>query len=203
MRKYIYAAILAVAVTASGGAFAMATEAAVKQDQGQFADTSTPVPKDTTRVETTPGTTTTVVVKGGDLAAKILDWFWVAFGGSIGLLASAVLYKIFGYFGVQTTQMQRDQLQAIIVNGLNAGAAKAQTTLRSSDKLDFSSKNVIVNEAIQYTQDHAAETIKALGLDPKSGDAVQVIKARIETALNDPAIPTPAAITPDTGIKRA
>lgn len=149
--------------------------------------------------ESQPNTTTTVTVRGGDLAAKILDWFWVAFGGSIGLLGTAVLYKIFGYFGIQTTEMQRAQLQAVIVNGLNAGAAKAQAQLRGSDKLDLSVKNQVVIDAIAYTQAHAQETIKALGLDPKSGDAVDAIRARIETALNDPASPTPAAITPPEG----
>lgn len=149
--------------------------------------------------ESQPNTTTTVTVRGGDLAAKILDWFWVAFGGSIGLIGTAVLYKIFNYFGIQTTEMQRAQLQSVIVNGLNAGAARAQAQLRNSDKLDISVKSQIVQDAIVYTQNHAQETIKALGLDPKSGDAVETIRARIETALNDPATPTPAAITPPEG----
>lgn len=146
-----------------------------------------------------PATTTTVTVKGGDLAAKILDWFWVAFGGTLGLLATAVLYKIFGYFGIQTTDIQRAQLQSIIVNGLNAGAAKAQVSLHGMTELDFTAKNQIIADAVIYAQNHAAETIKALGLDPKSGEAVEAIKARIETALNDPMQPTPPAITPESG----
>jgi hypothetical protein len=127
----------------------------------------------------------------------------VAFGTAI---AGAVLWlitRVLGWFGIQTTDMQRAQLQAIVVNGLNAAAAKAQVSLRSTDKLDFSSKSAIVNDAVQYAQDHAAETIKALGLDPKSGEAVEAIRARIETALNDPNTPTPPAITPATSIAKA
>lgn len=131
------------------------------------------------------------------------SWLQVAFGTAI---AGAVLWlitRVLGWFGIQTTDMQRAQLQAIVVNGLNAAAAKAQVSLRSTDKLDFSSKSAIVNDAVQYAQDHAAETIKALGLDPKSGEAVEAIRARIETALNDPNTPTPPAITPATSIAKA
>lgn len=140
--------------------------------------------------------TSTTVVSGGNLAADLIEWLKVAFGTTIG---AAVLWGIsrgLTLMGIKATDLQKAQLQAIIVNGLNAGAAKAQASLRDNRALDISSKNQIVNEAIAYAQAHGAETIKALGMDPKSGDAVEAIKARIETALNDPAAPTPPAITP-------
>lgn len=197
MKKYVLALFIA-AAAATGAAASTST-----QLPSMVVAQADPARKDTTRVETSAPVTSTTTVKGGNLAAEVIQWIQVAFVPVIGTVVLAVLYKVFGYFGIQTTEMQRAQLQSIIVNGLNAGAAKAQVNLRATDKLDFSSKNAIVNDAIAYTQDHAAETIKALGLDPKSGEAVQAIKARIETALNDPATPTPPAITPVTGQKAA
>lgn len=157
-------------------------------------------PKDTTRVETSAPVTSTTTVKGGDLAAQVIEWLQVAFGTVIAGAALWLITRVLGWFGIQTSEMQRAQLQGIVVNGLNAAAAKAQVSLRSTDKLDFSSKSQIVNDAVKYAQDHASETIKALGLDPNSGDAVEAIKARIETALNDPKTPTPPAITPPSGM---
>lgn len=158
----------------------------------------------TTTVKTdAPVTTTTTTVKGGGWAAAILEWIQVALLPTLGAVAIAVLLKIFAYFGIQTTEVQRNQLQDIIVNGLNSAASKAATDLRSTAKLDFTVKSQIVNDAIKYAQDHGAETIKALGLDPQSGDAVEAIKARIETALNDPRTPTPAPITPPSGMPTA
>ena len=147
----------------------------------------------------TPPTKSTITIKGGDLAAQILDWFYVAFGGILSAGVMALIYKVFGYFGIKTTDIQRAQLEAVVVNGLSSGAAQAQMRLRATDKLDITSKNEIVNAAIDYTQRHAAETIRALGLDPKSGEAVEAIRARIEKVLNDPSTPTPPAITPPSG----
>jgi hypothetical protein len=49
---------------------------------------------------------------------------------------------------------------------------------------------------VAYVQDHGADAIKTLGLDPQSGAAVEAIKARIETAIADPTIPTPKILDP-------
>lgn len=151
-----------------------------------------------TRTPTEPAQVTTTV-KGGSLLADVVQWFWLAFGTVVTGGIMVLVTKIFAYFGVQTTSEQRAQLQAVVVNGLNSAAARAQTSLRNNEKLDITLKGQIVAEAVEYTQAHAAETIKALGLDPNSGDAVEAIRARIETALNDPATPTPPAITPPEG----
>lgn len=193
MKKYILALFI-VAAAATGAAAATETQVSLP-DRGIVLAQVAPAPN-TTVVETSAPVTSTTVVKGGNLAAEVIQWIQVAFIPVIGTVVLAVLYKIFGYFGIQTTEMQRTQLQSIVVNGLNAAAANAQVSLRSSDKLDFSSKSAIVNDAVRYAQEHAAETIKALGLDPQGGEAVEAIKARIETALNDPNTPTPPAITP-------
>ena len=151
-----------------------------------------------TRTPTEPAQVTTTV-KGGSLLADIVQWFWLAFGTVVTGAIMGLIYKVFAYFGIQVEGAQRAQLQAVVVNGLNSAAAKAQASLRDNEKLDIDLKGQIVADAIEYTQAHAAETIKALGLDPNSGDAVEAIRARIETALNDPKTPTPPAITPPEG----
>jgi hypothetical protein len=153
----------------------------------------------TTSVQTSAPVTSTTVVKGGNLAAEILQWVQVAFGTTIGAAILWAFVRGLAYMGIKITSEQKDQLQAIIINGLNAAAAKAQTDLRSNQRLDMSVKSKIVADAVAYTQAHGEETIKALGLEPNSGEAIEAIRARIETALNDPNAPTPPAITPSTG----
>lgn len=190
MKKYILA--LFIAAAAATGATAVTS---TQTPSMVLAQTSS-APKDTTLVETSAPVTSTTVVKGGNVAAEIIQWLQVAFGTTIGAAVLWAISRGLGLMGIKATDMQKAQLQAIIVNGLNAGAAKAQASLRDNRALDISSKNQIVNDAIAYTQAHGAETIKALGLDAKSGDAVEAIKARIETALNDPNTPTPPVITP-------
>lgn len=140
--------------------------------------------------------TPVTIVKGGDLAAQVLEWLQVAFGSTAGGAFLWVVVRGLKYLGIQITEAQKSQLQAIIVNGLNAAAARAEANLRANPNLDIPIKSQIVADAVSYTQDHGAETIKALGLDPKSGEAIDAIKARIETALNDPKTPTPAVVTP-------
>jgi hypothetical protein len=88
----------------------------------------------------------------------------------------------------------RARLQEIIVNGLNVGAAQATKDLAGRDPITI--KNETVAQAVAYAQAHGADAIKQLGLDPKSGAAVEAIKARIETAIADPAVPTPAVLDP-------
>lgn len=138
----------------------------------------------------------TTVVQGGTVAAQIIDWLKVAFGSAISLLATGLIYKALSWMGVQVTEQQKSALQAVIVNGVNDAAAKAEVSLRNNPNLDVNVKSDIVAQAVRYTQAHAADTIKALGLDPQSGQAVEAIKARIATALNDPNTPTPPVITP-------
>lgn len=137
------------------------------------------------------------VVSTGTWAGEVLTWLAAAFSVPIGAVGVAVLLKIFKILGVQVTDQMKAQLQGIIVNGINNGAANLSSRVKGQGQVEI--KNAIVADAVKYTQDHAGETMKALGLDPQSGAAVEAIKARIETALNDPATPTPAVITPPEG----
>jgi hypothetical protein len=203
MRKYILA--LLVAVVSVAGAHAATFQERYPLDHafqvaqntspsGTETQTSTQVAKPKYDQPTT--TTTTTVVRGGTVLASVIEWLETAFGVALATMATGALYKIMSYFGIQTTQAQRDQLQSIVVNGLNDAAAKAEVSLRGDARLDVNVKNQIVSDAIAYTQDHAKDTIKALGLDANDGQAVEAIRARIATALNDPRTPTPPALTP-------
>ncbi len=181
-------------------AFLQQTSQEAKQDRAiVLAQAVTaPAPAKVT-TETPAGTTTVTTVKGGGIAAQIIEWMQVAFGGVIGAGMVAGIVKGLQWMGIQVTGQMRAQLQSIVINGINDAAAKAQVALNSTDKLDIRVKSQIIADAVDYTQRHAPDTIKALGLDPKSGEAVEAIRARIETALNDPNTPTPAEITPLNG----
>jgi hypothetical protein len=61
----------------------------------------------------------------------------------------------------------------------------------------------VVASTVAYVQDHGADTLKKLGIDPNSNIAVDAIKARIETAINDPAAPTPPVLDPTAAPKVA
>jgi hypothetical protein len=96
--------------------------------------------------------------------------------------------------GIQGTELLSDKLDRILLNGINSGAAVVTTNMAGKGQIEI--KNAVVAEAVAYTQAHGADTIKQLGLDPNSGAAVEAIKARIETAIADPKVPTPAVLDP-------
>lgn len=137
----------------------------------------------------------------GPILSETIQWVAAAFGTAFATGAVAAVFKLFKYLGIQVADAQKTQLQAIIVNGLNDAAAKAEIAVAVNPSLNVDVKSKIVSDAIAYTQAHGAETIKALGLDPASGAAVEAIKARIATAVADPATPTPAVLGGSNGVK--
>jgi 4-amino-4-deoxy-L-arabinose transferase-like glycosyltransferase len=145
-------------------------------------------------ITTTAPVSSETTISVGTLAGQVLTWLAAAFAVPIGTLLTLWLKRLFTLAGVQVTTQMRDQLQQIVVNGLNAAAKNATTQLAGKAPIEI--KNQLVADAVKYTQAHGADTIKALGLDPQSGEAVQAIKARIETAIADPKAPTPAVLTP-------
>lgn len=124
----------------------------------------------------------------GDIAASIIQWTIAAFGPSISAVVLWLVVRMLKTAGLKNTDLLKDQLQRIVVNGINAGAAKAQQDLRGRAVIDI--KSTTAQYALWYAQTHGADIIKALGLDPGDGEAVDAIKARIETALADPKSPT-------------
>lgn len=149
----------------------------------------------------TAQSTTGTVVHGGDLAATLIQWALVAFGVPIASIVVAIVYKILGWFNIQVTDAQKSQLQAIVVNGVNTAAEKAKTSLRDSAALDVNVKSQVIADAVAYVQAHGADTIRALGMDPQSGQAVEAIHARIATAIADPKTPTDPSVTPPEIVK--
>lgn len=145
-------------------------------------------------ITTTAPVSSNTTISVGTLAGEVLTWAATAFGSVLATVFAAWGVRLFKLAGVQMTDAMRDRLQQIILNGLNAAAKDEAANLAGKDQVAV--KNSVVAGAVAYTQAHGAETIKALGLDPKSGDAVEAIKARIETAIADPNTPTPAVLDP-------
>jgi hypothetical protein len=154
------------------------------------AATAPPVTQNT--VTTTGPVSSDTTISIGMLAGQVLTWAAAAFGSVAATVFTAWGVRLFKLAGVQMSDAARARLQDIIVNGLNVGAAAATQNLAGKDKIQI--KNETVAQAIAYTQAHGADAIKQLGLDPNSGAAIEAIKARIETAIADPAAPTPAVL---------
>jgi hypothetical protein len=153
-----------------------------------------PPPVTQNTVTTTGPVSSETSISIGTLAGQVLTWAAAAFGSVAATVFTAWGVRLFKLAGVQMSDAARSRLQEIIVNGLNVGAAKASENLAGKDQVQI--KNQAVAYAIAYAQDHGAAEIKKLGLDPKNGAAVEAIKARIETAIADPTVPTSAVLDP-------
>lgn len=197
MKRYfiLLAAAIAFTSAAAHAYVPFCTGQCMTQQQLTFNDRWVPIPVQdkTTTVQTSAPVTATTTVSGGDLAAQFIEWLKIAFGTIIAGLFSLLIVKIRAYFGLITTDAQKAALQAIAVNGVNSAALKAETALRDNPNLTFNVKDAVVADAVSYVQAHGADTIKALGLDANSGDAVDAIKARVATAMNGKETPTVTA----------
>lgn len=152
-------------------------------------------------VTTTGPVSSNTTISVGTLGGQVLTWLAAAFGSVLASVFTAWGIRLFKLAGVQISDAARARLQEIILNGLNAGAKQVSQDL--DGKAPVQVKNAVVAQAIAYTQAHGAESIKALGLDPQSGEAVEAIKARIETAIADPTVPTPAVLDAPAAPKQA
>jgi hypothetical protein len=124
----------------------------------------------------------------GTVMASFVNWLWVAFGGTIVTALALIAQKVLRWLGVQTNQAMNDRLMEAIRNGMNDAAAKAQTDL--TGKFPIEVKNQIIAQGIEYAKAHQAATITALGLDPKTGEATEALRAKAETVIIDPMQPT-------------
>jgi hypothetical protein len=161
---------------------------------GQVVDV-TPTPPATQNTITTTGPVSSETsISIGTLAGQVLSWIMVTFSAPIGGLAVWIMVRVLKNLGITATDAMRARLQDLVVNGLNASAPAVQADLANKGQVEI--KNAAVAKTIAYVQAHGADTIKALGLDPTSPAAIEAIKARIETAILDPAVPTPAVLDP-------
>jgi hypothetical protein len=140
---------------------------------------------------TAPASTVSV----GTLAGEILTWAAAAFSVPVGGLLTLWLTRLFKSAGLEVTKQMSDQLNTVLVNGLNDAAANGAKL--TSGKINLAIKDPIIASAIQYAIDRKPDTLKALGLDPNDGETVKVLRARIATLAQDPAVPTPAAVAPE------
>ncbi len=176
----IISAVLIVAAILAWADFALA------QAVGQTAASASPV------------AVQPVTISVGTWAGDVLMWATTAFGTVISGFVVKLLVALAKKAGVDATDALRARLNEIVLNGLNLAASTTQRELR--DKSPIAIRSAAISKAIEYTQAHGDETIKALGLDPTSGAAVEAIRARAETLINDPNVSTPgipaAATTP-------
>ena len=145
-------------------------------------------------ITTTAPVSSETTISVGTLASQFLAWLVAAFSVPIGSLAVWIMVRVLKNLGITATAAMRARLGEMVVNALNVSAPEIESRLAGQGQVAI--KNEIVKSAIAYVQDHGADAIKTLGLDPQSGAAVEAIKARIETAIADPSIPTPKILDP-------
>lgn len=193
-KKFVLAAFLAFAVIiaparAQAPAPASAPTAAVETD-------ATPTLPDLSGVIVIDKDTHKVTVDVGLFGSQIIAWLVTTFGGVISLAVSAWIFTLVQKMRIQATDKLRERFQQIILSGLSIGAARAEQALQAgSTKVEI--KNEAAITAVQYVQEHGAETAKKLGLDVMSSQAVDVVKANIEKMVNDPTVATPPSISPE------
>lgn len=146
------------------------------------------------QIVVSPAPTIAAEIKTGDIGGQALEWVVATFGSTIGAALTALIVKYLKQAGVKNAELLRDKLDDIIVNGLNLGAHELADKMAGKGVIEV--KNEIAARAVQYAQTHGAQTLKNLGVDPTSPEAVEAIKARIETAINDPEQPTPTVLDP-------
>jgi hypothetical protein len=186
--RYYIAIAFAVGLTfAAPVAFVVAQTAAPLATTSPLTTTSSPVTQNTVTTSGPVSSQTTISV--GTYAGQAIMWVGAVFGTTIGAALTSLLIQMMRNAGVAGSELLRGKLQDIIVNGLNAGAKMASDSLKDKGQIEI--KNAVVASTVAYVQDHGADTLKKLGIDPNSNIAVDAIKARIETAINDPATPTP------------
>jgi hypothetical protein len=134
------------------------------------------------------------IIDTGSIAGQALTWVITVGGGAIATLLTGLIYKLMQKAGIQITDAARARLQEIILNGLNAGTKVAAAQLAGKGQVVI--KQAAVASTVAYVQAHGKETMAQLGLDPTSPEAVEAIKARIETAIADPAVATPPVLDP-------
>jgi hypothetical protein len=143
-------------------------------------------------ITTTAPVTSETTISVGTIAAQALEWVGATFGAVIGTALTALILKWFKLAGIQISDAARARLQEIVVNGLNASAKAAEAEMQGKGQVEI--RNATVAKTVAYVQNHGADTIKQLGLVPTEQKAVEAIKARIETAVADPTVATPAVM---------
>lgn len=145
-------------------------------------------------ITTTGPVASETTISVGTIAGQALQWVMAVFGAVLGTAGTALLMRMFKAAGLQISDTARARLQEMVINGLNLGAKALEGKMAGRGKVEI--KNAVVAQAVNYVQDHGADTLRQIGVDPNSNMAVEAIKARIETAIADPMTPTPPVLDP-------
>lgn len=160
----------------------------------QLAEAAPAPPATQNTITTTGPVSSDTTISVGTVASQALQWVVAVFGALLGTAGTALVIRLFNKAGIAISDAARARLQEMVVNGINIGAKAAEDRLSGRGKIEI--KNAAVATAVSYVQTHGADTLKQLGVDPNSNAAIDAIKARIETAIADPATPTSASLNP-------
>lgn len=167
-----------IGVTAIGTMFA---QAATAPDVSAPAPTPPPGQFVTVR----DGSTT---ISGGSLLGQLATWIALLIGAPV---AGAVLVWVrYGLkkLGVEMTDSDRARLTEFVEHGIALAADRVNADLKG--KLPIEVKGAVQAAALEYVQDHGADTLKKLGFDPNDPKSIEAIQARIAKTLDDKATPT-------------
>jgi hypothetical protein len=131
-------------------------------------------------------------VNAGSLSADVLNFVVAVTLPIVSAVVTGWIVRLFQMVGVNMTDAQRARLQEMVVNGIHAGTAQAESALQGAPPIAV--KNQAIAHAVEYVQQHGQDTLKALGLNPNDPAAVQAIQARVLSAIANPAIPTPPVL---------
>jgi hypothetical protein len=152
----------------------------------------------TTIVTPTPGTAVVVAAPPETWPQTILAWAMAIFASTV-----AVVGPILGRYAVKMAQAGAARagfvlsetvlarLYTLVVNGVNkagAEAAKKGEVVRRDSEFAAG--------VLDYVKEHGEDVAKKLGVSVDSPEFASAVEARVEKAINDPEVPTPAAITP-------
>lgn len=145
-------------------------------------------------ITTTAPVTSETTISVGTWAGQTLLWVVATFGSTLGLALTTLIVRMLKNAGVVGAQLLSDKLDQLVLHGLNFAADEAAKDMAGKGTIEI--KDDIAGRTLTYVQQHGADTIKALGMQPESVMAIEAIKARIATAVADPDKPTPAVLDP-------
>ena len=147
-----------------------------------------------TTVSTTGPVTSSTTIDVGSFASSAFAWAATLALGVVVPFIVNVLLAIAARFGQATTDALRARFTEFVTNGANLLVAAGAEKLRGMSPIEV--KGAILADLVRYVQAHGAETVKKLGVDPGSPKLVEAVKAQLETAIANPAVPTAARLSP-------
>jgi len=144
---------------------------------------------------------TDTIISIGSLASDILVPLLTAFATVIAAFIVGIVYRFLKGAGIAIDETYRQRLQELVINGINWGAQQLGDSVRGKGEVDV--KSMLLVNVLEYVRTHGTELFSKWGVSPNTPAFEQAIEARMTRALVDPAVPTPAAVTPAEGIKVA